>query len=55
MFSGSCTPVKNLNENTGQGREDLENTGVGHIKSVSARVVISSVLNHTVLNKLIEF
>lgn len=44
MFSGSCTPMKNLNENTGQRREDLENIGVGDKKPVSARVVISPVL-----------
>lgn len=61
MFSGSCTPMKNLNENTGHRREDLENTGVGDIKPVSAGVVISSVLSfitlqtQTVLKKLFEF
>lgn len=36
--------MKNLNENTGQRREDLENIGVGDKKPVSARVVISPVL-----------
>lgn len=53
MFSGSCTPMKNLNENTGQRREDLENIGVGDIKPVSARVVISPVL-FLLLYKIIQ-
>lgn len=45
--------MKDLNENAGQRRKYLKDTGVGDIKPVSARVVISSVL-FLLLYKIIQ-
>jgi len=45
--------MKSLNEDTGQRREDLENTGAGDTKPVSAGVVSSSVL-FSFLYKIIQ-